>query len=56
MGNTYNNIFYKCLNCKIDICQICDSNHNKEHKIINYNKINNICEKHYNIYENHYKL
>ena len=53
MGNTYNNIFYKCLNCKMDICPICYSNHNKEHKIINYNEINNICDKHYDNYENY---
>jgi len=53
MGNTYNNIFYKCLNCKIDICPICYNNHNKEHKIINYNEINNICDKHYDNYENY---
>ena len=53
MGNTNNNIFYKCLNCKIDICPECYSNHNKEHKIINYSEINNICDKHYDNYENY---
>ena len=53
MGNTYNNIFYKCLNCKIEICPICYSNHNKEHKIINYNEKNNICDIHYDNYENY---
>ena len=52
MGNTYNNKFYKCLNCKINICPICYSNHNKEHKIIDYNEINNICYKHYYNYDN----
>ena len=29
MGNIYDNKFYRCLNCKIDICPICYSNHNK---------------------------
>jgi hypothetical protein len=53
MGNTYNNIFYKCLNCKIDICPICYSNHKKRHKIINYNEINNICDKHYANYNSY---
>ena len=53
MGNTYNNIFYKCLKCKMNICPICYSNHNKEHKIINYNEINNICDKHYDNYDNY---
>ena len=41
------------LNCKIDVCPICYSNHNKEHKIINYNEINNICDIHYDNYENY---
>ena len=27
--------------------------HNKKHKIINYNEINNICEKHYDNYDNY---
>ena len=53
MGNTVNNMFYKCLNCKIDICPVCKSNHNKEHKIINYFDISNICDKHYDNYENY---
>jgi len=53
MGNTYNNKFYKCLNCKMNICPICYSNHNKKHKIINYNEINNICDKHFDNYENY---
>ena len=53
MGNIYNNIFYKCLICSIDICPICISNHNKRHKIINYNEINNICDIHYNNYNSY---
>ena len=53
MGNTYNNIFYICLNCKMNICPICCSNHNKEHKIINYFDKSNICDKHYENYENY---
>ena len=53
MGDTYNNKFYKCLNCKMDICPICYSNHNREHKIINYDERNNICDIHYEYYENY---
>ena len=37
-GITYNNEFYKCLNCNINICPLCKSNHNNKHNIINYNK------------------
>ena len=37
----------------MDICQICYSNHNKEHKIINYDERNNKCEIHYDYYDNY---
>ena len=53
MGNAYNNKFYRCLKCKIDICPLCYSNHNREHKIINYEERNNVCDIHYDNYENY---
>jgi hypothetical protein len=53
LEKSHNNIFYKCLNCKMDICPACYKNHNKEHKIINYSEKNNICDKHYAYYENY---
>ena len=53
MGNTHDNIFYKCLICKISLCPLCFSKHNKEHKRINYNEINNLCDIHYDNYENY---
>ena len=34
--DTYNNEFYKCIECNINICPLCKLNHNKEHNIINY--------------------
>ena len=43
---SYNNIFYKCLTCNNNICPLCKSNHDKEHKIINYDDKYYICEKH----------
>ena len=45
-GNSYNNIFYKCITCKKNICPLCKSNHDKLHKIINYDDKNYICDKH----------
>jgi len=45
-SNTYNNEFYRCNICKINICPLCKSNHNNNHKIINYDNKNNICEIH----------
>ena len=37
-SNTYQNIFYRCNKCKKNLCPLCKDNHNKEHKIINYEK------------------
>ena len=52
-SNSYNNIFYTCISCKRNICPLCKSNHDKLHKIINYDDKNYICNKHnenYNSY------
>ena len=49
-GNVTNNIFYRCNNCKINLCPICYSNHDKNHNIINYDDKNYICEEHNKIY------
>ena len=45
-GNVHDNIFYRCNNCKINLCPICYSNHDKNHNIINYDDKNYIYEKH----------
>ena len=47
---SYNNIFYKCLTCNDNICPLCKSNHDKQHKIINYDDKYYICDKHNEIY------
>ena len=47
---SYNNIFYKCLTCNDKICPLCKSNHDKQHKIINYDDKYYICDKHNEIY------
>ena len=41
-----NNELFKCINCKINLCPSCKSNHFKNHKFINYEKIKYICEEH----------
>jgi hypothetical protein len=43
---SYNNIFYKCLTCKQNICPKCKSIHNNNHKIINYDNKNYIYDIH----------
>ena len=35
-GNSFNNEFYKCLTCKINLCPKCKLEHEQNHDIINY--------------------
>ena len=49
-NNTYNNEFYQCINCEINICPLCKTNHDKSHKIINHDKKNYICLTHFEPY------
>ena len=37
-SETYNNQFYVCLDCNINICPLCKSMHNKDHNIKNYDE------------------
>ena len=46
-SDAYENKFFKCMNCKFSLCPLCKSNHDKEHKIINYELKDYICDKHY---------
>ena len=47
---SYNRLFYICMECKINLCPLCKENHNKEHEIIDYNDINYICLEHSDYY------
>ena len=38
-GKTYNNEFYRCLECNENLCPICKTLHNNNHIIIEYDKI-----------------
>ena len=49
-ANTFQNVFYRCLTCNINICPLCKSIHDEEHVIINYENINYICIKHNEAY------
>ena len=44
---SYNNQFYRCPNCNINLCPPCNSQHNKNHKTIDYDLRNLICNIHY---------
>ena len=52
LSNKYNN-FFRCLSCKTNICFLCKLYHDKTHKIINYNKLDYICEIHNMDYNNY---
>ena len=45
-NDTYKNLFYRCLECGINICPLCKLKHDKSHKIINYDAKNYICIEH----------
>ena len=43
---TFQNEFYRCNTCKINLCPACEVTHDKEHNIINYERRNYVCEDH----------
>ena len=49
-SETYNNEFYRCLKCKLNLCPLCKSSHDQNHNIINYEHKNYICDIHYENY------
>ena len=54
-SNTYNNIFYKCNECNMNICPRCQLKHDKNHNIIDYDKIYYICNIHEEPFTNYCK-
>ena len=49
-GNVFNNEFFRCNKCKKNLCLKCFIKHDKNHKIINYDDKNYICEQHNEIF------
>ena len=45
-SNTFNNEFYICGDCNINLCLLCKSIHDKTHQIINYDDKDYKCHKH----------
>ena len=45
-NNTQNNEFDRCLKCKINLCLLCKSNHDKSHNIIQFEQNYSVSEKH----------
>jgi len=46
----YNNKFYICCNCNINLCPLCKNSHDKNHITIDYEEKNYLCNKHGNRY------
>ena len=49
-NNIKNNEFYRCIECKLNICPECKIKHHKKHKIVNHEYKYYICKKHYYTY------
>ena len=51
-SDTTNNVFYKCLECNLNLCPLCKSSHNINHNknIINYDDKDYKCGKHNEIF------
>ena len=50
-SKAYNNQFFYCVTCKMNLCPMCNSTHAKEHVIVDYEKVNLICLKHNSNFE-----
>ena len=42
--------FYRCIECKKNMCSLCKDDHDKTHKIINYNEKEYTCDNHNSIF------
>ena len=49
-GNSHNNLFFICNTCNKNLCPLCKSIHEQNHKIINYDDKNYICNIHNEIF------
>ena len=47
-SNILNDAFYKCFSCKKNLCPECKNKHDSNHYIIEYDKINYVCDIHKN--------
>ena len=45
-SESFNKSFFICNSCNINLCPLCNSQHDKTHKIINYEQKNSICNNH----------
>jgi len=46
INNSYNNKIYRCPSCQINLCPLCKSSHDKNHKLIDFKERNLRCNHH----------
>ena len=49
-GDSFDQKFFYCLECKSNLCLLCNSIHNETHKIVKYEQKNYYCKKHFSNY------
>jgi hypothetical protein len=54
-SSSFQNTFFNCLDCKINLCPLCKNSHDKNHNIIDYDYISYICQNHYDSYSKYCK-
>ena len=52
-ANTFENKFYRCFSCKMNLCPICKSHHDKSHGIISYDEKDFNCQIHNDSYNSY---
>ena len=50
LADIFNNEFYICFQCKMNLCPLCKSMHDDTHSLINYDKKNFLCNKHNEVF------
>jgi len=53
ISKSFENTFYKCLNCNKNLCPLCKAKHDKLHLIINYKQKSYICYLHKELYNSY---
>ena len=53
--DSFDKKFFTCFTCGINLCPLCQSNHDNSHYIIDYDKRNSICKKHFESYYSYCK-
>jgi len=53
ISKAFNNTFYKCYNCDINLCPLCKAKHDKLHLIINYEQKSYLCNLHKELYNSY---